>query len=75
VPWREIAEFRVQRPGWLWGGFCVVAARWDGAEVDLLSTRVYAGTPSSHHLDELYRLCWTLEDMRGRREENSPSDP
>ena len=30
VPWRQIAEFRVARPGGLWGGFCVVADCRDG---------------------------------------------
>jgi len=30
VPWRQIAGFRVERPGGIWGGFCVVAARTDG---------------------------------------------
>jgi hypothetical protein len=43
VPWRLVAEFRVERPGGIWGGFCVVAARRDGTQVDLLSTRPTRG--------------------------------
>jgi hypothetical protein len=62
VPWHRIAGFSVQRPGWLWGGFCVAAECKDGARIDLLSTRAYTRAASSHHLDELQRLCWTLED-------------
>jgi hypothetical protein len=62
VPWREIAGFRVERPGGLWGGFCVAAVCRDGAHIDLLSTRAYSRVPSARHLDELQRICWTLEE-------------
>jgi hypothetical protein len=62
VPWRQITEFRVARPGGLWGGFCVIADCRDGAQIDLLSTRAYSRAPSSRHLDELQRVCWTLEE-------------
>jgi Bacterial PH domain len=62
LSWEEIADFRVQRPGWLWGGFCVVAGLQDGTDVDLLSTRAYTRAPSSDHLDELLRICWTLQE-------------
>ena len=62
VPWPQISEFRVARPGALWGGLCVVAECQDGRHVDLLSTRAYSRAASSRHLDELYRLCWTLEE-------------
>jgi hypothetical protein len=73
VPWDQVSAFRVARPGWLWGGFCVVAECADGREVDLLSTRAYAQIPSSQHLDELQRLCWTLA---GRLPDLGPqSDP
>jgi hypothetical protein len=41
LSWEQIADFRVQRPGWLWGGFCVVAGPQDGTDVDLLSARAY----------------------------------
>jgi hypothetical protein len=68
VPWDRIAAFSVARPGWLWGGFCVIAELTDGQHVDLLSTRAYALTPSTAHLDELQRLCWTLEERLGRGE-------
>jgi len=63
VPWHRISTFSVDRPGWLWGGFCVVATCKDGTRVDLLSTRAYSRAPSSSHLDELHRLCWTLEEL------------
>jgi hypothetical protein len=75
VPWRQVAEFRVERPGGIWGGFCVVAVRSDGTQVDLLSTRAYSRAPSSSHLDELLRLCWTLEERLATGGENLPSDP
>lgn len=32
VPWRQITEFRVARPGGLWGGFCVIADCRDGMQ-------------------------------------------
>jgi hypothetical protein len=75
VPWRQIAGFRVERPGGIWGGFCVVVARADGTQTDLLSTRAYSRAPSSDHLDELLRLCWTLEERLATGGENLPSDP
>jgi len=67
LSWAEIAEFRVDRPGGLWGGFCVVATRHDGSAVDLLSTRAYSRIPSAHHLDEVYRICWSLEEAAASR--------
>ena len=63
VPWPRIAEFRVQRPGGLWDGFCVVAACHDGTEVDLLSTRVYSRSPSGRHLEELAQTCQALRGL------------
>ena len=75
VPWAHICEFRVQRPGGLWGGFCVVAGIRDGTPVDLLSTRAYSRTASPHHLDELPRMCWTLEHRLASRGEPSAADP
>jgi hypothetical protein len=75
VPWSQIAGFSVERPGGIWGGFCVVAARRDGTQADLLSTRAYSRAPSSSHLDELLRLCWTLEERLAAGGESLPSDP
>jgi hypothetical protein len=72
VPWQQIAEFRVERPGGPWGGFCVVAACRDGAQIDLLSMRAYSRAPSSRHLDELHRICWTLEDCLATRGQDLP---
>jgi PH (Pleckstrin Homology) domain-containing protein len=66
LPWSEITGFRVARPGWMWGGFCVVAECRGGTEVDLLATRAYSRAPSARHLDELHRLCWTLEEHLAR---------
>ena len=57
-----IAGFEVDRPGALWGGFCVVAVCRDGSTIDLMATRAYSRVPSARHLDELRRICWTLED-------------
>lgn len=74
VPWHSIAGFSVQRPGGLWGGFCVAVSRKDGSRVDLLSTRAYTRAPSAHHLDDLQRLCWTLEDRLAPPGETMPSD-
>jgi hypothetical protein len=62
IGWPEVSAFRVSRPGALWGGYCVVVDCKDGRHVDLLSTRAYSRAASSRHLDELYRLCWTLEE-------------
>jgi hypothetical protein len=66
-------------PGWLpageQAGFCVVAVLRDGTQADLLSTRAYSRAPSSSHLDELLRLCWTLEERLATGGENLPSDP
>lgn len=70
VPWQRITGFGVERPGWLWGGFCVTVACKDGTQIDLLSTRAYSRAPSSRHLDELHRLCWTLEELLSTRGEN-----
>lgn len=67
VPWERITGFSVNRPGWLWGGFCVIAHCRDGAQIDLLSTRAYTRAPSSRHLDELHRLCWTLDELLATR--------
>ena len=74
VAWPQIEEVRVARPGGLWGGFCIVITRRDGAEVDLLSTRAYSRVPFSRHLDELQRICWTLEEHLSARGENPPPD-
>lgn len=63
VPWPRLAGFRVQRPGGVWDGFCVVAACHDGTEVDLLSTRVYTRSPSGRHLEELEQTCQTLQGL------------
>jgi hypothetical protein len=67
IPWGEIAGFEIGRPKALWGGFCVIAVRCDGATVDLMSTRAYSRVPSDQHLDELYRIIRTLEQAAGRR--------
>ncbi len=75
VPWLQITELRVAHPGGLWGGFCIVVTRRDGSDIDLLSTRAYSRAPFSRHLDEVQRICWTLEDLLAGRGENPPSDP
>jgi hypothetical protein len=75
VPWRQIAEFRVARPGGPWGGFCVAAECRDETRVDLLSMRAYSRAPSSRHLDELHRICWTLEERLATRDDGFPPDP
>jgi hypothetical protein len=72
VPWDTIAGFHVARPGWLWGGFCVIAGLQDGRQVDLLSTRAYSRAPSPRHLDELQRLSWTLQDRLAGEEHSHP---
>lgn len=62
VPWQQIARFEIDRPKALWGGFCVTAVRHDDTTVDLLSTRAYSRVPSARHVDELHRVCWSLEE-------------
>lgn len=62
VSWRAIARFEVNRPKALWGGFCVAVICHDGAAIDLMSTRAYSRVPSTRHLDELQRICWSLEE-------------
>jgi len=66
VPWQLVAGFEVDRPGWLWGGFCVAVVCRDQSTIDLLSTRAYSRVPSAHHLDELTRIRWSLEDAADR---------
>jgi PH (Pleckstrin Homology) domain-containing protein len=75
VPWPAVTGFRVQHPSGPWGGFCVAAACRDGTEIDLLATRVYTRLPSSDHLDDLQRICWTLQERLATRGGNLPSDP
>ncbi|HUZ54643.1 MAG TPA: hypothetical protein VMU94_19220 [Streptosporangiaceae bacterium] len=62
VPWHFVTGFEVDRPGSLWGGFCVAVVCRDGSTIDLMSTRAYSRVPSARHLDELRRICWSLED-------------
>ena len=62
VPWALISGFAVDRPGSVRGGFCITAALREGESTDLLSIRVYSRIPSARHLDELRRICWTLEE-------------
>jgi hypothetical protein len=69
VPWQLISGFEVARPGALWGGFCVAALCRDRTTVDLMSTRAYSRIPSSQHLDELTRICWSLEEAVAKRSE------
>jgi len=69
VPWQQIREFEVDRPGGIWGGFCITAVRRDGTTIDLMSTRAYSRVPSARHLDELQRICWTLEEAAANRAE------
>lgn len=68
VPWQLVAGFEVDRPGWLWGGFCVAVICRDGSTMDLMSTRAYSRVPSAHHLDELTRIRWSLEDAAARHD-------
>jgi hypothetical protein len=67
IPWEDIAAFEIDRPKGLWGGFCVTAVLRNGATVDLMSTRAYSRVPSGRHIDELYRISWTLEEAAGLR--------
>ena len=69
IPWDEIAAFDVDRPGGPWGGFCVTVSCRDGTTIDLMSTRAYSRIPSARHVDELYRISWTLEQAAGLRAE------
>ena len=63
VPWQEVADFEVNRPGAMWGGFCVVVICRDGSTIDLLATRVYSRVPSGRHLDDVQRIAWTLKEI------------
>jgi hypothetical protein len=67
IPWQKIAGFEINPPSGPWGGFCVTAVAPDGTTIDLLSTRAYSRIPSGRHLDELYRISWTLEEAAVRR--------
>jgi hypothetical protein len=69
VPWQMISGFEVGRPRALWGGFCVIAVCRDETTIDLMSTRAYSRLPSAQHLDELTRICWTLEEAATKRPE------
>ena len=67
VPWPLISGFQVDRPGSLWGGYCVTVLCHNGSAIDLMATRAYSRVPSGQHLDELTRICWSLEDAASRR--------
>lgn len=67
MPWPQITAFEVERPKALWGGFCVTALCRDGTTIDLMSTRAYSRVPSARHLDELRRICWSLEEAAVQR--------
>jgi hypothetical protein len=69
VPWQIIKCFEVVRPRALWGGFCVAAVCRDGTTIDLMATRAYSRVPSAQHLDELTRICWSLEEAATSRPE------
>jgi hypothetical protein len=71
VPWQVITGFEVGRPGALRGGFCVKAVCRDGQRIDLMSTQAYSRVPSAWHLDELERLCWSLEEA-ARQQAGNP---
>jgi hypothetical protein len=66
VPWQLIAGFEVGRPGALWGGFCVTAICRDNVTIDLMATGAYSLVPSAQHLDELRRICWSLEEAASK---------
>jgi hypothetical protein len=68
IPWAVIARFEVGRPGGPWGGYCVCAVCRDGTTIDLMSTRAYSRVPSAWHLDELHRICWSLDEVARTRE-------
>jgi hypothetical protein len=67
IPWQVIAGFEVRRPSGPWGGCCASAVCRDGATLDLLSTRAYSRVPSTRHLDELHRICLTLDEVARQR--------
>jgi hypothetical protein len=69
VRWPLIANFEINRPRALWGGFCITVVCRDGMTIDLMSTRAYSRVPSARHLDELHRICWTLEQAAAQRAE------
>jgi hypothetical protein len=69
IPWEEITGFEVNRPSGMWGGFCVVAVCRSGTTVDLMATRAYSRIPSARHIDDLYRISWTLEEAAARGHE------
>lgn len=72
IPWQDIAGFEINRPSGPWGGYCVTAVGPNGTTVDLLATRAYSRIPSGRHIDELYRISWTLEEAaRGQEQERS----
>ena len=71
IPWEEIAAFEIDRPKGLWGGFCVTVVSQNGTTIDLMSTRAYSRIPSAGHVDELYRISWTLEQAASLRAEQT----
>jgi len=76
IPWEEVAAFDIGRPKALWGGFCVTVICRNGTTIDLMSTRAYSRVPSAGHVDELYRISWTLEEAARRRaEQPGPGKP
>jgi hypothetical protein len=71
IPWEQIAAFEIDRPKGLWGGFCVTVVSQNGTTIDLMSTRAYSRIPSAGHVDELYRISWTLEQAASLRAEQT----
>ena len=71
LAWPAISGFDVDRPGGLWGGYCVRALREDGGHVDLLGLRAYVRVPSVRHFDELHRLAWLLDGVRAAQDAQS----
>jgi hypothetical protein len=71
IPWEEIAAFEIDRPKGLWGGFRVTVVSRNGTTIDLMSTRAYSRIPSARHIDELYRISWTLEEAARLRAEQA----
>jgi hypothetical protein len=67
IPWDLIVLFQVSRPSGPWGGYCIAAVCRDGKTIDLMSMRAYTRVPSARHLDELHRICWTLEEVARQR--------
>lgn len=64
IPWAEIQEVRVARPGGLWPGVTVIVTRPDGSETPLMSLVLDVAPSSAESHARLRTIASELEASR-----------